>query len=104
MTTAQAIDPTAEVAYWRENFVTRPYVPVGATFEDYGPAYRYGVDRYIRYEGTTFEQAEPHLMRDWRGAKGQSRLTWEIAKSATRDSWQHASYAFERTVSNSPPP
>ena len=35
---AETIDPTSEVAYWRENFSERSYVADGATFGDYEPA------------------------------------------------------------------
>ena len=31
---AEAIDPTVEDAYWRENFKRRPYVRHDATFDD----------------------------------------------------------------------
>src|SRR5687767_15789235 len=46
---AEKIDPTVEEAYWRETYVSRPYVTKGATFDDYGPAYRYGIDNYSKY-------------------------------------------------------
>lgn len=72
---AKMIDLTAEKAYWRQNYSSRPYVPKGATFDEYSPAYRYGVDGYVRYEGRTFEQAEPELMREWDRVKGTSKLT-----------------------------
>jgi len=95
---AEMIDPTAEEAYWRENYASRPYVSQGATYDDYGPAYRYGVDSYGRYEGRTFEKAESELMRDWHGARGNSSLTWDNAKHATRDAWQRISDTVERAV------
>jgi hypothetical protein len=95
---AEMIDPTAEEAYWRENYSSRPYVMSGATFDDYGPAYRYGVDTYGRADGRTFEQSEPELMREWDSAKGSSKLTWDRAKSATRDSWQRLSDSVERAL------
>jgi len=95
---AKSIDPTAEEAYWRENYSSRPYVTKGATYDEYGPAYRYGVDAYGRYEGRSFEQAEPELMREWDRAKGTSRLTWENAKHATRDAWQRLSDFVERAT------
>jgi len=95
---AEMIDPTAEEAYWRENYATRPYVTTGASFDDYGPAYRFGVDAYSRYPGRRFEEAEPDLMRDWNRAKGTSALDWEKAKHATRDSWQRVSDTIERAV------
>src|SRR4029453_3919775 len=40
---AEMIDPTVEDAYWRDNYADRPYVTKGASYDDYGPAYRYGV-------------------------------------------------------------
>jgi hypothetical protein len=92
------IDPTAEEAYWRENYSSRPYVNRGAPFDEYGPAYRYGVDTYGRHEGRSFEDAEPELRRDWDGARGTSGLTWENAKHATRDAWQRLSDFVERAT------
>ena len=62
---AEAIDPTAETAYWEENYVDRPYVTDGATYDDYGPAYRYGVDQYGENAGRRFDEVEPDLSRDW---------------------------------------
>lgn len=95
---AELIDPTAEEAYWRDNYSSRPYVTRGATFDDYGPAYRYGVDSYGRYEGREFDDVESELSRDWQRAKGNSKLTWDNAKHATRDSWQRVSDAVERAI------
>jgi hypothetical protein len=95
---AKAIDPVTEEAYWRENFSSRPYVNRGEVFNEYRPAYRYGVDAYARREGRSFEQAEPELMRDWDHAKGISSLTWDDAMHATRDAWQHVSDIVERAT------
>jgi hypothetical protein len=95
---AEKIDPTIEEAYWREHYTSRPYVAKGANFDDYGPAYRYGVDNYARYHGKTFDQVEPELARDWQRAKGKSTLAWENAKEATRDSWRRLSDTVERAV------
>ncbi len=95
---AEVIDPTVEETYWRNTFSSRPYVKGGASFDDYGPAYRYGVYSYGRSKGRTFEQSEPELMRDWNSAKGTSGLTWEHAKHASRDAWQRLSNGIERAV------
>ncbi len=95
---AELIDPTVEEAYWRDNYSSRPYVTRGASFDDYGPAYRYGVDSYGRYEGRSFDDVESDLSRDWQRAKGSSRLTWDNAKYATRDSWQRVSDTIERAI------
>jgi hypothetical protein len=95
---ADLIDPAAELAYWRENFSSRPYVRRGATFNEYRPAYSYGIHAYSRHEGRSFEEVEPQLMREWDSAKGISSLTWEGAKLATRDAWQHVSDLVERAA------
>ncbi|MEO8676025.1 MAG: hypothetical protein ABI569_10625 [Casimicrobiaceae bacterium] len=93
-----ATDAAAEHAYWRDNYTDRPYVTKGATFDEYGPAYRYGVDSYAQYDSDTFDQAEPRMMRDWETAKGTSNLTWENAKHAARDAWQRVSDFVERAI------
>ena len=95
---ADAIDTAAEEGYWRDNFSSRPYVKGGSNFEDYGPAYRFGVDSYARLGDHSFEQAEPELEREWERAKGGSHLSWASAKAATRDAWQHVSDAIERVT------
>ena len=95
---AEMIDPTMEEAYWRENYTSRPYVKSGSTYDDYGPAYMYGVDNYKRYNGKSFDEVESDLARDWQRAKGKSSLTWENAKHATRDSWQRLSDTVERAT------
>ena len=95
---AEAIDPTVEEAYWRENFESRSYVKKGDTFEDYEPAYRFGWDNYSHSDGRTFDEVESDLERGWDRAKGNSSLTWDRARHATRDSWQRTSDAAERAI------
>jgi hypothetical protein len=83
---AESIDPTAEDAYWRENYASRDYVGPGRSYDDYGPAYRYGVSRY---DGDrSFEDVEPQLAEDWMGARGSSTLGWGEASPAARDAWE----------------
>jgi len=92
---AEAVNPTAEDAFCRENYKTRPYAQGDYTYdEDYRPAYQYGWESRRRYEGRKFDEVEPDLSRDWDRAKGRSRLGWERAKEATRDAW----HRVERTV------
>ena len=95
---AEMIDPSVEDAYWRDNYLSRPYVTTGANYDDYGPAYRYGVDAYTRYPNRSFDEVESDLAKEWDSAKGKSKLQWERAKSATKDSWQRVSDAIERAT------
>ena len=95
---AERIDPTAEEAYWRENFSSRPYVSRDATFDDYGPAYRLGVSSYGQSEGRSFEQDEQRVRQDWERSKGSSRLTWDEARVPVHDAWQRVSNSIERAI------
>lgn len=94
----KAIDPAAEETYWRDNFTARPYVNTGSTYDDYGPAYRFGVDSYSKYPDRRFDEVESDLGRDWNSARGKSSLEWEHAKHASRDAWQRVSDTIERAV------
>jgi len=90
-------DPVAEDAYWRDNYASRPYAR-GATYNEYGPAFGYGVDAFSRYPGRSFHEVEPDLERDWHNKRGDSGLDWDRAKHATRDAWQRVSDAAERAM------
>ena len=85
---AEAIDPTAEDVYWRDNFTHRPYAGPNASFDDYGPAYGYGVAAYRRFPGRRFNDLDVDLSQDWAAARGPSRLEWAHAREAARDAWQ----------------
>lgn len=84
---AESIDPTVEDAYWRDNYRSRPYVTPTSSYDDFGPAYAYGVSSYGTYRGRAFNDVESELSRDWDKAKGSSKLGWDHAKGAVRDSW-----------------
>lgn len=98
MGVAESIDPTREDAYWRDNYASRPYVTQGSSFDDYRPAYGYGVDAYSRYPGQSFEDVESELSKEWGTQRGDSDLGWDRAKHATRDAWNRVSDAVERAV------
>jgi hypothetical protein len=95
-----AVDP-AEDDYWRANYAKRPYVSSGATYDDYGPAYRHGIDAYSRHPKRPFDELEPELSRSWGTARASSSLEWENAKHATRDAWQRMSDRVERAPGDS---
>ena len=84
---AQEIDPSAENTYWRESYSSRPYVSPGASFDQYEPAYGYGVSSYGAHSGRPFDEVESDLERGWDNAKGTSNLAWGNAKGAVRDAW-----------------
>ena len=96
---AEKIDPTAEDAYWRENYKTRPYAASAdaASYDydrDYAPAYRYGVSAAQQHRGRKYDEVESSLERGWQETKGESRLGWEKAKHVTRDAWHRVERAI----------
>ena len=94
---ADAIDPDAEDKYWRDNYSSRSYA-AGASYDDYGPAYRYGVDSFTRYPDRRFDDVESDLERGWSSSRGSSSLEWDRAKHASRDAWQRLSDTVERAT------
>jgi hypothetical protein len=85
---AESIDPTAEDAYWRENYKERPYYESTASYDDYRPAYEHGWESRSKYVDKSFDEVEPHLQRVWESSRApSSKMTWEKAKPATRDAW-----------------
>ena len=83
----ETIDPTAEDAYWRQNYQNRPYVEQGANYDTYQPAYQYGWESRRQYGSRRFDEVEPELKTQWGAAGTQSQLDWENAKPAARDAW-----------------
>ena len=84
---AQIINPTTEDAYWSEHYTTRPYIEPNVTYDEYGPAYRHGIEAYGRFEGRRYEEIEPQLSKEWDKARGTSNLSWDKATPATRDAY-----------------
>jgi hypothetical protein len=87
---AELVDPTVESAWWRENYVTRDDVVPGTHYEDYGPAYVYGVEVFVRDPARSFDDIEDDLAAGWHQARGDSRLAWTDARAAARDAWERA--------------
>lgn len=92
---AASVDRRIEESYWQEQFRHRPYVEREASFDDYGPAYGYGVDGFIKYPDRTFEDAEQDLSRDWERSRGGSELDWSRARHASRDAWVRVTLLIE---------
>ncbi|MEP6503759.1 MAG: hypothetical protein ABJD97_10530 [Betaproteobacteria bacterium] len=87
---AEMIDPTAEDAYWRANYASRAYATPRDAYEDWGPAYAYGVTHYNRNVGREFAEVEGEVERGWSTARGTSSMEWTRARLAADDARQHA--------------
>jgi hypothetical protein len=84
---AEAVNPTVEDAYWRENYLKRDYAEKSRPYTDYQPAYKYGWEARGRSGNRPFREVESELERGWDKVKGESKLAWAQARHATSDAW-----------------
>lgn len=89
---AEAVNPTEEEAYWRENHDRQPYAS-GRSYADYQDAYRLGYEGYSRYgvQGRSFDDYESDIQQDYSTRAGSSGLRWEEAREAARAAWNRVS-------------
>jgi uncharacterized protein (TIGR02271 family) len=79
---------SADDAYWRESHTDRPYLVTAMDYDaDYLPAYRYGVTVGSEAGGREYPEVEKKAAAGWAKARGKSRLTWDQAAPAVRDSY-----------------
>ena len=83
---AEKIDPTVELAYWKDNHADRDYITDGKTFDDYKPAYEHGIDARTRYDHDDFEAVDEYLQREW-DERGNTTMSYTHARPAIRDAY-----------------
>lgn len=83
---AEAVNPTAEAAYWRKNHERQPYAK-GRSYDGFDAAYQNGYDGYARYgdKGGTYEEREEELRK--RHEASGSKLAWSEARPASHAAW-----------------
>ncbi len=86
---AEQINPTAEEAYWREQYTREPYYDATRSYDDYAPAYRLGLYGRSNYTGS-FDDAQNDLAVYWDSRKESSSLSWPDAEAASRAAWMRA--------------
>lgn len=77
------IDPTAEIAYWRDSYPSRSYFSADRPFETYEPAYRYGVTHASTGTRRPFDEVEAEMRDAW----DDPYLDWDEASPAVRDAY-----------------
>jgi hypothetical protein len=78
-------------AYWRNNYQDRAYAMADRAYDAYRPAYRYGCEARFIYGGLPWDdEVEFELSLGWPQARGDSDLSWELARDAVRDGFERA--------------
>jgi uncharacterized protein YjbJ (UPF0337 family) len=95
---AEAVNPTVEEAYWREEYTNRPYYKKGTEYDTYQPYYKYGYESASRpeFQGKKFEDVESQLETEWPNYRGDAKGEFAEYKGATRDAYDRASSSIER--------
>jgi hypothetical protein len=93
---AEAVNPTEEYKYWRENYASRTYATAGTNYDTFQPAYRYGWESRSRHDGKEWRDVEKDLGAGWDKARGNSKMAWNDAKGATHDAWDRMSRDRDR--------
>jgi hypothetical protein len=92
----------SEDNYWRENFSSRPYALDSTTYEQFRPAYRYGVEAANHHMGRRWEEAEPDLRKGWEGFphRGGAAAVWESIRDAVKDAWDRVAGRHEGSAAS----
>ena len=98
---AESVDPTAEDAYWRENYQSRPYFEKARSYDDYRPAYQHGWEARSLYSDKSWDEIESELEGRWDERRGNSALAWKNARNASKDAWDRIGAANRARVSKS---
>lgn len=88
---AEAVNPTVEETYWRENHSSQEWATGGTTYEQFAPAYRTGFQMQKRHAGRSFEDIETDLALDYQKNDPTTALPWDRARPAVKAAWQRVS-------------
>lgn len=81
-------DPTAEEAYWRENYTARPYYQAGETFDLYAPAYAYGAIIVQQHPDRQFSEVEDDIRAGYEDVRKEGEhLPYHRARAAIEDAY-----------------
>ena len=89
---AEAINPTEEDNYWRENHEKQEWAQGdAASFDHYHPAYKTGYEGVMKYAGKDYHQIETDLARDYQKNDANPAIPWDRARPAVRAAWHRVS-------------
>ena len=92
---AERVDPTTEVAYWKDDAPNREYYDRNSDFDrDYAPAYRLGTEHRNEAGASRWDDAEPSLQQKWEQTKDSSTLPWDKARPAVKDAYDRTDRTY----------
>jgi hypothetical protein len=76
--------------YWQNNFLNRPYVKEGDTYNTYADAYRFGGQTADneKYRGKTFDEVEADIRASYEQSPSGANLAYDRARGAINDAYE----------------
>ena len=85
---AEAVDPTVEDAYWREEYPNRDYYQPDVDYSQVQAAYQHGWQSRTTYADRSWDEAKDDVKREWETRQAEKAPgTWEDAQRPIRDAW-----------------
>ncbi len=84
---AEAVNPTVEDAYWRENHGRQEWASANTSYDDYASAYRTGYEGVGKYGGRQYDEIEGDLARDYEKNDANPAIPWDRARPAVKAAW-----------------
>ena len=83
------ISPEEEYRYWESQYESADKAVVNLSFDiSYGPAYRHGIDAFIKNGGKPYDLIdEEGLASAWKNMDEKSSLSWDDAKVPVRKAY-----------------
>lgn len=85
---AEASDRREDLGHFQQIYREMPYFIDSMTWDDYAPAYRYGLATFRTLGAQPFADAATELEQGWGRARDISRLTWLQARPAVEHAWR----------------
>ena len=88
---AEAVNPTVEEQYWRENHAAQSWASADRPYEHFAAAYRTGYQGVMKYAGKKYEEVETDLALDYQKHDPTTALPWDRARPAVKAAWHRVS-------------
>ncbi len=83
------LDIEAEIRYWRECYLQRPFFMSNAKFEAYLPTLKFGYDTFLLNHHHQLEQLMPVLKERYENrVPAHDRIDWHHGESIVSEIWQ----------------
>lgn len=92
---AEARDKRGDLGHFEQIYREMPYYVDGMTWDDYGPAYRHGLDTWRTHGARGLGDAEADLEAGWGRARDASRLQWMQARGAVEHAWRELAQTLQ---------